>query len=382
MTPTESLALQRPRAAAKPGRAPLIDAVKVLATQLIVWHHLALYGPMSDVVYPYASGLIDWLYNEARLVVQVFLVIGGYLAAQSLWPRLAADRAVGSQASTLGLIWRRYLRLVKPYAAALLLAMASAALARALMDHDATPSAPTSGQVAAHLLLAHDILGFEGLSAGVWYVAIDFQLFALLALLTAATQAIARRTGVGVEHALLWACSALVVASLCWFNREAGLDVWAPYFFGAYGLGVLAQAVAQRQRRSAGTLALAALLGLALAVDWRSRVLVAGITALVLASGAARATRWPAWMSGPVIGGLARISYAQFLVHYPVCLAVNALVAWAWPAQAGFNMLGLVMAWGFSLAAAALFYRWVEAPRPLRPRPAPSPSRPGQPVVS
>lgn len=31
-----------------------IDALKGIACVLIVWHHLAFYGPMSDVIYPRA----------------------------------------------------------------------------------------------------------------------------------------------------------------------------------------------------------------------------------------------------------------------------------------------------------------------------------------
>ena len=39
---------------------------------------------------------------------------------------------------------------------------------------------PTLPQVVAHAFLLQSILGYEGLSAGVWYIAIDFPVFALL----------------------------------------------------------------------------------------------------------------------------------------------------------------------------------------------------------
>ena len=60
-------------------RAPLIDTLKGLACIAIVWHHLAFYGPMSDAAMPLFPGLMAWLYDHARLAVQVFLVLGGYL---------------------------------------------------------------------------------------------------------------------------------------------------------------------------------------------------------------------------------------------------------------------------------------------------------------
>ncbi|MGZ8261721.1 MAG: acyltransferase family protein, partial [Methylotenera sp.] len=62
-------------------RFPAIDAFKAIASQLIVLHHLAAYGPLSDAVQQAAPGLISWLYDYARMAVQVFFVIGGYLAA-------------------------------------------------------------------------------------------------------------------------------------------------------------------------------------------------------------------------------------------------------------------------------------------------------------
>jgi len=50
-------------------RLPLIDALKAIASQLIVIHHLAFYGPMSDYALPLAPKLIPWLYDYARIAV-------------------------------------------------------------------------------------------------------------------------------------------------------------------------------------------------------------------------------------------------------------------------------------------------------------------------
>lgn len=65
-------------------RLPFIDALKALASQLIVLHHLAFYGPMSDYARSLAPETMSWFYSNARIAVQVFLVVGGFLAAQSL----------------------------------------------------------------------------------------------------------------------------------------------------------------------------------------------------------------------------------------------------------------------------------------------------------
>lgn len=338
---------------------PLPDALKALASQLIVWHHLAFYGPMSDVVHPHAPALIEWLYDHGRLAVQVFLVVAGFLAARSLAPAMAPLAGPGP----LQLIWRRYRRLAPPYLAALALAMLAAALARWLIDHPTIPAAPSLVQIGAHILMLQDVLDVEALSAGVWYVAIDLQLYALLALVLWLLRPVAIRHPAAAPWLTLVVCTGLAAASLFWFNRNPALDEWAPYFFGAFGLGVLAQWIAARPgRRCWARGLLLVLVAGALLLEWRSRILVAGATALLLAWGARR--RLPSWLDSHPVGFLSRISYSLFLVHYPVCLAVGALVHRFWPEELLPNGIGMVVAWGLSLAAAIPFYRLLEARRP------------------
>ena len=158
-------------------RHALIDALKAIISQIIVLHHLAFYGPMSDYAAPLAPELFAWLSQYARIAVQTFLVVGGFLAAQSL----ARDGTLVTR--PLGqLLGKRFLKLVPPYLAALALALVGAAIARQLMVHDSIPEAPSLGQLLTHLVLLHGHFGFDGLSAGVWYIGIDFQLYALLCL--------------------------------------------------------------------------------------------------------------------------------------------------------------------------------------------------------
>ena len=85
------------------GRLPLIDAVKGVAALLIVLHHLAFYGPLSDVAYPLAPALLGWLSEYARMAVQAFLVIAGFGAARRL-ARLEqlGLRAIGRELWTRG----------------------------------------------------------------------------------------------------------------------------------------------------------------------------------------------------------------------------------------------------------------------------------------
>lgn len=324
---------------------PLVDVLKAAASQLIVLHHLAAYGPMSEVVYEHAPGLFDWLYYNARMAVQVFLVVGGFLATRTLAPH-----GVAVIASPGTLLWRRYCRLALPLLAAILLSIGSAAVARAWMGHDFVPAAPSLAQFAAHALLLHDILGHEALSAGVWYVAIDFQLFGLLVTLLC----LARKPSGAPLLILL-----LAVASLFYFNREPDWDTWAPYFFAAYALGTLAYWAGNRTHSPLWLTALAAFVLLAVVVDSRPRLLVALAAALPL--GIACRTRLPErWPAASWVSSLARISYSVFLVQFPVCMLINAAVFRFFQADLTANVLGLLIAWSASIGAGWLLYCLIE----------------------
>lgn len=336
-------------------RNPLIDAIKGLACAAIVWHHLAFYGPMSDTAQPLFPQLISWLYDYGRMAVQVFLVLGGYLAAASLAPEGVAR--FGSPAHKIA---QRFVRLVVPYAVALLVAVLVAALVRPWLEHPSVPADPHLSQLLANALLLQDVVGEEALSAGVWYVAIDFQLFALAVGVLALARWLA---GHGAGAVLLG--RALVLAgcalSLWWWNRVPGLDMWAIYFFGAYGLGMLAHWAVRAPRALPWLVAMAMLGGVALALEFRGRILVALLTAL----GLVWALRRP-WPQGGVqalvrpLQQLGQMSYSVFLLHFSVCLLVNALVAQCWPQSPGANALGMCAAFGLSLWAARPLYLHVE----------------------
>lgn len=330
-----------------------LDALKIAASQLIVLHHLSAYGPVADAASAAAPGLMGWLFDYARMAVQVFLVLGGYLAVQGLLP---ANRAQASLPLTL---LRRYQRLVPPFLVALLLAVASAALARQWLAADFIPAAPGWGQALAHLLLLHGVLDVDALSAGVWYVAIDFQLFVLLALLL--------RLGYRASH-LRRLTQALVLglmlASLFFFNRHETLDNWALYFFGAYGLGAAAYWAGRSHRPGLWLGVLAGVGLLALAIDFRERIALALAVALLLGITQWRRTSAPAPASrlARPVHWLGKSSYALFLVHFPVLMLGNALFVklnLSSP-QAGIAML--LACWAVSMLAAQLFERWVEVP--------------------
>jgi len=328
---------------------PLVDCLKALASQLIVLHHIAFYGPMSDVAYPLASGCIDWLYEFARMAVQVFLVIAGFLAARSLAPTAAVS------IKPLQLIWARYRRLALPFLVAITLSIVCAAIARLWMTHASIPDAPSFGQILSHATLLHGLLGQESLSAGAWYVAIDFQLFILfVAILWLAGKT---RASTRTAMALI---AVLALASLFYFNRQDSWDNWGLYFFGAYALGVAAHGYAQRQHSPVWFALLLGLVLCALALEFRPRIAIALCTALILGV-STRYQLMEKWPDFRLTAWLGKISYSLFLIHFPVFMLVNALVFRLAPNSPSLNLVGMILAWLLSIAAGDLFYRLVES---------------------
>lgn len=335
-----------------------INGLKAGAAQLIVLHHLAFYGPMSDYVQPLWPELLGWLGGSARIAVQVFLVIGGFLVAKSLSP---AGRP--GIANPLQAVWRRYAKLAPPFLAATLLAAIITPVAGIWMQHDSMSAAVTLGQLSAHALLLHGVLGYESLSAGAWYVAIDFQLYLLTVSLLWLSGRVA---GQWRRHWLMpLAVTVGIAFSLLYFNLDADWDNWAPYFFGSYGLGMLAWWGSDPARKPGAMTVLMAMAAvpvlLALAVDYRSRIALALIVAcaLFLFGRVRTPAQGGAWN---IINTLGRISYAVFCLKKKISLLVNALFITYVPLEPEWQALGMLTAWGASLAAGAAFYRWVEVP--------------------
>lgn len=328
-------------------RFPAIDAFKAIAAQLIVLHHLAAYGPVSDAVQLAAPTLISWLYDNARMAVQVFLVIGGYLAARSLARQ--EDRS-----GWLTPLFNRYARLTIPFMAALALSIACAMVARHWVTDTFVPDAPAWGQLLAHALLLQSILDVDALTAGAWYVAIDFQLFVLMTGLVWLGRKTPSPSTFVKSLTLL-----LAVASLFWFNRNPELDAWAVYFFGAYGMGALAYWAGQRH--SSWLLFMVLLAAVALMIDFRPRIAVAIAVAVALyvVQSSQQTNRWLSW---PGFQALGKTSYSLFLVHFPILLLGNALFTALGMAGAWAGAVSMLTIWSASMVTAGIFYRRIENP--------------------
>lgn len=356
----------------------MIDAIKAAGCLLIVLHHLAFYGPMSDVVAAAWPGVVNWLYDHGRLAVQFFLVCAGFLTAGSMaqYESLALTDA-------LKLIWRRYLRLAIPLLAALSFTVLVTEWVRPGFEHTSLSAPPDWGQALAHVVLLQHLLDLEALSAGIWYVAIDLQLYAMalgcLVLLKSwpSLGAMGHTSDQGLDAKVLdvrrWVLwLGLLCASLWWWNRDADLDDLGVYFWGSYGLGLLAWEARRQAFWAKGnalvrlwmpTLVLLLVGFVAWWLEPRLRIAVAwGVAALLVlvpeswfAGEAVVHSRWRSalqWLSG--------VSYSVFLIHFGVSLAVNAFVTAYWPDTLWANALGMLAAVLLSILGGGWLYRWVE----------------------
>ncbi len=370
-----------------------IDLAKVVAAHLILFHHFVIYGPLpahtaDDGAATLLDSLLAALASAGRLAVQVVRVLGGYLGAGSMLARLerAGDTAPPRQAWAL--IVARAQRLLPTYwlAAALMLGVA-AWLRWGLADTGAP--VPALAQVAANLLLLQDVLGFEGLSAGFWYVAIDLQLYVGLVLLAALCGRLA--SAPAQSSALFGSLTVgLVLASLLGWNLQAGLDAWAPYFAGAYGLGMLACLLTRvpsrsrapvsawerpaglRLRAGCSTTESALFVGvmglLALVLAWRSRIAVATLTAVALCALPqidAVLGRLPARLLA-LLRTLSGASYPIFLLHYPLMLGVCGTAA-ALTDVPALKTAALLACWPLSLWAGIAAQRRLDDPSAAQP---------------
>ena len=358
-------------------RNDVIDGLKVIAAQVIILHHCMSYGELAAGAKELFPIFSTFVFDYGRYAVQIFLVMAGYLAAQSFESMLAVQTRTSKNgvATVVQLALRRYLRLVGPYLVALLVTIACAALARQWSVAEYIGSPETLQQVLAHLFLLQGLLGYDSISAGVWYVAIDWQLYTVLALLYAIIPQRTIRIGI---------ITVLCLASLLYFNRHADYENTFIYFIGSYGLGVMAYwASGLSAVKSMTHQAMAKKILIAIAVIliisamhsvWLRNYLALTIAFLLLYAGqapnalnqAGRSIQYQPQQARTFWANLLQWAsaraYCAFLIHFAfILLAYTALLALGVQSPAvAVAAIGLVSV--LSWIAANYLYRWVELP--------------------
>ena len=313
---------------------------------------------------------MTWLFEYGRYAVQIFLVMGGYLAAQSL----TRTTDLKNPQTVLKTIFNRYLRLFAPYVVALLVTIVCAWVARFWVQDEFVGEAETLGQFLAHLFFLQGILGLDSISAGVWYVAIDWQLYAILAIMLSMFPSL---------RSLIWMLLVLCVTSLLYFNRDGSYENYFIYFIGAYGLGVLAQLCKNYPDPSVNRFAkiLMLTIGLVIIISsfhqfWLRNILayIAAIALIFFGDWAYKDQKQihqrPQHQSKvhKLVNGIlwgSRRSYCAFLIHFSFVLLANTLyIGWGMSQRHdGALAIALIfIALASSWATANLLYRWIEVP--------------------
>ena len=343
----------------------LIDSLKVLAAQIIVLHHCVSYGQLALAASLQLPNVSSILFDYGRYAVQVFLVVAGYLAAQSTEKAIAIRYsnagALGSKL-LLQLAMRRYIRLAGPFLVALLITIVCATLARQWSADEYIGQPETIAQVLAHLFLLQGVLGYDSISAGVWYVAIDWQLFTALAVVYAVFRRPIMRIGI---------LAFLIMASLLFFNRHADYENTFIYFIGSYGLGVFAYWASSVNASNANLRWVSAkkvLLALALIVlisalhsVWLRNYLALGIAFLLLYIGNRPYPHPQSWLASAMQWASAR-AYCAFLIHFAFILLANTTLIALGVQSREVAVAAIAVVSILSWIAANYLYRWVESP--------------------
>jgi len=204
----------------------------------------------------------------------------------------------------------------------------------------------------------------DSISAGAWYIAIDWQLYSVLAILLISFSS---------YQAVIWVISILAVASLLIFNRSGEYEAYFIYFIGAYGLGVLAYLSKCFQNQGVNRVARIslALIGLAIVVSsfqqiWLRNYLAWSAAIMLLFWGN---MPYPAGAKDnaflKAISWGSKRSYCAFLIHFAFILLANTLyIALGLNAhESGALAITLMLAvLVSSVTAANYLYRWIEVP--------------------
>jgi len=329
-----------------------VDFLKTIAVQIIIFHHLCNYGIISLKVHELFPQLIDFVGLHGRYAVQIFLVIGGYLTAKSLPQTL---EKFGLWKTVLN----RYLRLAPTYIIAIVLTILCAMIARAIHYEEYIGESETIAQLIAHFFFLQNILQFESISVGVWYVAIDWQLYIFTAFLLFFMRSFKN---------VLLILPIFIVISLMYFSQYALFENYFIYFIGAYGLGIiafLAEDTSHHETRKPARILLLLFLLLILSdtfFELRIKNVIEILLALLLTLYGKRAYNSSNIKWSKICIWFSQRSYCAFLIHFSLLLLGNSIYYYFQWQSSIMGLFMMLLVWFFSWIAAHILYNLVEFP--------------------
>ena len=379
-------------------RYPCVGGLRAIAATAVVATHAAFWTG-SYTPDPAGRAL-------ARLDVGValFFALSGFLLSRPLFRAAAQQRPAPRTAAYL---WRRALRILPAYWAAVVLALLF------LPGNESSTLADWLRHLGLMQIYVRD--GYAQGLTHTWSLCTEVAFYLVLPLVAACLLRSTDRAGWAPAR-LLAALAGVAVLGWAWLAWTwadpqviAPLDVWLPSFAGWFGAG-MAMAVLSVSPESWWPVRRAHELGSGLwtcwtgaaALFWIACSPLAGplnlepptpaqaVTKSVLYTGVAGLALWPLVfgdqragatrrvLASPGVAYLGEISYGLFLFHMPVLVILYAGLNR--PPFTGVLLVVLLVAWLGGALAAALSYRYVERPLMTRWRDL-VPDRPGAPPV-
>jgi peptidoglycan/LPS O-acetylase OafA/YrhL len=338
-------------------RFALADLLRAFAAVGIVWHHLSLYAPRSDLADQFAPSVGYFLFNHALYAVAIFFVLGGLTSSLDKRFIQRPDGKMGLGELMQGIL-DRYLRLAIPY---LIMLFGLLGLVW-LTDRFGWPLYLIDSfswyQFASHLFLIQNLLGFENFSAGTWYLCIELQWSCLIVVLTFLANRFQPDHGASVLARTLLLFPLGLWSAFVW-SRSDRWEAFLLFFAAQYVLGIFLGWTLQG-RLPTWVLSLYSLsVAGSLMLNPRPQLMISLLVVPVLFFGYWRTKDWVLPAS---IRWLSDVSYSLFLVHYMVNGVVLRILD-DWSSQGAVQAAaGMLIAFACSLVAAFCFHRWVEGP--------------------